>query len=461
MSAFWPPRPSTRENVRESFSAKAGNRAQPNARDGLYGLDRVSAIPLLLGLLLLIAGRSSPLFAQEPAAERPNIVLIMADDLGDEVLGAYGGESFDTPNIDTLAESGTRFTHAFSTPVCSPSRTTILTGRYTFRYPHEWGHLPPDEITFGTILRDAGYATAAAGKWQMALLEDDPLHPVREGFNRYAFWAWHEGPRYYEPMIWKNGRRLHESVDHRYGPTLYTEFLLDHIRRNGGEHQRFLAYFPMTLPHFAKTGGPYGEPRGPDTEYQNYREMVVRMDRLVGAIVETLEREGLRENTLVLFTSDNGTPQRVEVEADDREVQGGKGKMTDAGTHVPLIASWPGHVPRGRTSDALIDLSDVMPTLADLAGTEPPQDRDIDGVSFAPQLLGSDEQHRPWVYTQWEGRRWARTQDWKLYGNGELYHVADDETEQSPIRAGEGGNEAVSVREALRAAFEQLGVDTN
>lgn len=419
------------------------------------------SVSFLLVLLLFSIPFSTSLFAQEETVERPNIVLIMADDLGDEVLGAYGGESFDTPHIDALAESGTRFTHAFSTPVCSPSRTTILTGRYTFRYPHEWGHLPPSEITFGNVLRDAGYSTAAAGKWQMGLLKEDPLHPVKEGFNRYSFWAWHEGPRYYDPLIWENGKRLDDEIDHRYGPDLYTEFLIDHIRRNSGEHQRFLAYFPMTLPHFAKTDGPYEEPTAPDGEYQDYREMVTRMDRMVGAIVQALERENLREETLLLFTGDNGTPQRADVAVDGRVVQGGKGKMTDAGTHVPLIASWPGHVPEEHTSDALIDFSDILPTLAELAGTQVPQDREIDGVSFVPQLLGSDEEHRPWVYTEWDGRRWARTRDWKLYGNGELYHVADDEKEQSPIRPGEGGNEAASARDTLREALEQLGGNGN
>ena len=389
---------------------------------------------------------------------RPNIVLIMADDLGDEVIGAYGGQSYDTPNIDSLAQNGTRFTHAFSTPKCSPSRATILTGRYTFRYPHKWGYLPPKEITFGNVLRDAGYATAAAGKWQMALLEDDPLHPRKEGFNRYSFWAWHEGPRYYDPMIWQDAKLLEETIDHRYGPDLYTDFLIDHIERNRGPHQRFLAYFPMTLPHFAKTGGPYEEPTAPDGEYQGYRELVGHMDRLVGRIVDALERLDLRERTLIVFTGDNGTPQRVDsLQVKGRTVQGGKGKMTDAGTRVPLIASWPGHVPSGRVSDALIDFSDFLPTLADLAGGRAPQDRPIDGASFVPQLLGSDDPHRPWVYTKWKDREWVRTHDWKLYGDGTLYHVAEDVREQHPLRPGEGGDEAAAARKTLRRAFGQLG----
>ncbi len=421
----------------------------------------------VFGLVVLVHGLAlSAALAQsistapaDTTAPRPNIVFIMADDLGEEALGAYGGQSFDTPNIDALAESGTRFTHTFSTPVCSPSRTTILTGRYLFRYDHQWGHLPADEVTFGNVMRDAGYATAAAGKWQMGLLEEKPLQPRKEGFNRYSFWAWHEGPRYYDPLIWQDARLVDDAIDHRYGPDVYTDFLIDHIKRNRDEHQRFFAYFPMTLPHLAKTDGPYEEPPSPDGDYQTYAELVGQMDRLVGRIVHALERYGLREETLILFTGDNGSPTHVTMTVPSDTVQGGKGKMTNAGTHVPLIASWPGHVPSGEVSNALIDFTDFLPTFADLAGAPVPQDRTIDGVSFAPQLLGNDTQHRPWIYTEWKGDRWARTRDWKLYGDGELYHVAEDPQEQSPIAPGEGGERAASAREKLQQAFEQLGVD--
>lgn len=413
----------------------------------------------LSSLLLVLALVPGECTAQDRGTERPNVLFIVADDLGEEVLGAYGGQSFDTPNIDALAESGTRFTHAFSTPVCSPSRTTILTGRYTFRYPHEWGHLPADEVTFGNVMRDAGYATAAAGKWQMGLLKDKPLQPRREGFNRYSFWAWHEGPRYYDPLIWEDGTLVDEAIDHRYGPDIYADFLLQHIKRNRREHQRFFAYYPMNVPHLAKTDGPYEEPPGPDGNYQTYEELVDQMDRLVGRVVHALERHGLREETLILFTGDNGTPANVSATVNGDTVQGGKGKMTNAGTHVPLIASWPGHVPSGEVSDALIDFTDFLPTFADLAGAPLPSDRTIDGVSFVPQLLGRDTQHRPWVYTEWKGDRWARTRNWKLYGDGTLYHVAEDPAEHRPIAPGDGSDQAAAARKTLERAFGQLGVD--
>jgi arylsulfatase A len=433
----------------------------------MHSFDFRTVVGALIGLTLVLRALVlAPALAQtddavpaDTSAPSPNIVFIMADDLGDEVLGAYGGDSFDTPNIDALAESGTRFTHAFSTPVCSPSRATILTGRYTFRYAHEWGHLPAGEVTFGNVMRDAGYATAAAGKWQMGLLKDKPLQPRKEGFNRYSFWAWHEGPRYYDPLIWQDARLVDDAIDHRYGPDVYTDFLIDHIKRNRGKHQRFFAYFPMTVPHLAKTGGPYEEPPGLDGDYQTYDELVDQMDRLVGRIVHALERYGLREETLILFTGDNGTPTHVTATVEGDTLQGGKGKMTNAGTHVPLIASWPGHVPSGEVSRALIDFTDFLPTFADLAGAPLPDDRTIDGVSFAPQLFGRDVGHRRWVYTQWEGNRWARTRNWKLYGDGTLYHVAEDPQEQRPIAPGEGGEQAAAARKKLQRAFDQLGVN--
>lgn len=411
----------------------------------------------ILSLILLVFGLLTvPAFGQADHAERPNVVLIMADDLGDEIIGAYGGESFDTPNVDALAREGTRFTHAFSTPACSPSRATMLTGRYLFRYEHEWGHLPPSEVTFGNVMRDAGYATAAAGKWQMGLLKDDPLQPRKEGFNRYSFWAWHEGPRYYDPLIWQDGILIDDAVDHRYGPDVYTDFLVDHIERNKEEHQRFFAFFSLTLPHLAKTDGPYEEPPGPDGDHQTYSELVTQMDRIVGRIVESLERFGLRERTLILFTGDNGTPEHVSATMNGRKVVGGKGQLTNAGTHVPLIASWPGHVPSDRVSDALIDFTDFLPTFADLAGISVPQDRTIDGTSFVPQLLGREESHRSWVYTEWKGRKWTRNREWKLYGNDTLYHVAEDPMEERPIPPGEGGDRASTARTELEQAFEDL-----
>jgi len=146
---------------------------------------------------------------------RPNIVFIMADDVSPEVLGCYGGATYKTPNIDKLAQTGTRFTHCYSSPVCAPTRVKLLTGRlklltgrYGFRNYKKWGHIPDDEITFGHVLKDAGYATAIAGKWQMVLQKKDPDHVTKMGFEQNSVFGWHEGPRYDGPFIYENGKTI-------------------------------------------------------------------------------------------------------------------------------------------------------------------------------------------------------------------------------------------------------------
>lgn len=387
------------------------------------------------------------------AARRPNIVLFMADDLGLECLGAYGGESYHTPNLDRLAAEGMRFTHCYSTPKCVPSRVNILTGRYGFRTGQEWGYIPPDEVTFGHVLQKAGYATALAGKWQLALLKDDPQHVRKMGFEESCCWAWHEGPRYWQPLIWQNGE-LREGIEDRYGPEVFTEFLIDFMREN--KDQPFLAYYPMALVHSAKSGGKYKEPKGPNGRYQSFSERVKRMDDMVGKLVDAVDELGLAEDTLILFTGDNGTSQSITSIRNGRKVQGGKGTLKDSGTHVPLIARQPGTVPEGAVCDALIDFSDFLPTFAELAGAELPQDRVIDGKSFAPLLDGCTDTIREYAYTEWKGRAWVRDRRWKLYDDGELYNLETDPLEKTPIDPDKAGETAQQARQRLEAALKRI-----
>jgi arylsulfatase A len=316
---------------------------------------------------------------EKETVQRPNIVLIMADDMGHEVLGSYGGTSYRTPNLDRLAEEGIRFTHCYSAPKCAPSRVKIMTGRYAFRTTRKWGYIPPGEVTFGHVLDSAGYAVALAGKWQMALLKEDPGHLGKMGFAESSVFGWHEGPRYYNPFIYQNGEIL-EGVSHRYGPDLFCEFLTGFIERN--RDRPFFAYYPMALAHEISNDLDTPPPTGPTGKYQSYRELVEYADVLVGRIVDVLDSLGLREKTLIMFTGDNGTPQSFITEFRDGEyleepvfsmmgdsiIPGGKNMLTDAGTHVPLIASWKGTAPAGTTCDDLIDFSDFMPTLAEIAG---------------------------------------------------------------------------------------------
>ena len=276
--------------------------------------------------------------------DKINILLILADDVGQEVLGCYGGTSYATPNLDQLAEAGMRFTHCYSTPLCTPSRVKIMTGRYLFRTSEEWGYIPPTEITFGRLLQNAGYATALAGKWQMILLKEDPMHITKMGFQENCVFGWHEGPRYYNPYIYQNGK-IRQDVADRYGPDVYAEFLIDFMAKN--RDKPFLAYYPMTLAHDVSNDLKEPPPVGPRGRYDTYREQIEYMDRIVGRMVQALDSLGLRDNTLILFTGDNGTPKKFLSRYENGEylydriismkgsemIPGGKGELTDAGTH--------------------------------------------------------------------------------------------------------------------------------
>lgn len=402
-----------------------------------------------LGLAALAGFRRAN--AQQANPRRPNILLIMADDVGYECIGVNGGQSYKTPRIDAMAEGGMRFEYAFSTPKCVPSRVTLLTGRYAHRTGYTWGKLPESEVTVAQCLQKAGYATAVAGKWQLNLMKDNPSYPHEKGFDEYCLWAWHEGPRYYYPWIWRNGKLLKDEVKDKYGPDVYCEFLIDFMRRN--RDRPFFAYFPMTLAHFPKKD----EPPGPEG-HKTYGEMIAYMDRLVGRLLDALDEMGLRENTLVIFTTDNGSPRNVTSQFRGKSVKGGKALLTDAGTHAPFYASWPGTIPAGSRNDDLVDFTDFMPTFAELGGADPPKDRVIDGVSFAPRLLRNQTNGREWVFTEWEGPYWARDRRWKLYGDGALFDMRADPEENRSLSGEDIPEEAKRARAKLEAVIDSVDV---
>jgi arylsulfatase A len=387
--------------------------------------------------------------ARAAAAPRPNLVLILADDLGRECLGSYGGTSYPTPALDRLAAEGMRFERCFAMPKCHPSRVTLLTGRYPFRTNSKWGTIPDSERTFGHVLSEAGYATALSGKWQMAKLSKRPDHVAEMGFQTSATWGWREGPLYLRPLIFVDGERR-QDLDARFGPDVHTDFLIDFIAQPRSEP--FLAYFPMTLVHYSDRAGD----AFPPDRRSAYPEMMAELDLQVGRLLDALDRLGHREDTLVLFTADNGTPQNVVSRMGEREVRGGKALLTDAGTHVPLIARWPGVVPAGTTCSDLIDLSDFLPTLAELGGAEPPAGIALDGRSFAPQLLGRPAAKREWVCGSFEGRSYLRGERWKLYTTGELFDLDADPDEHAPIAAGDETAEAAAARATLLAGLVAL-----
>ena len=376
-------------------------------------------------------------------SEKPNLLLILADDLGVETLGCYGGRTYETPHLDRLASQGMRFDHCYSMAVCHPTRLTLMTGRYPFRWSHpRWGTFPKDaeEVSLGRLLQDRGYTTAVAGKWQLTLLKDDLDHPYRLGFDEYCLFGWHEGARYFDPWIYENGKQRNDVSD-QYGPDVYTDFLIDFMKRN--RKNPFCAFYSMALCHDVTDDLANPVPYGPKGRYENYREMVESMDQKIGRLMQALEDLQLEDNTVVVFTSDNGTPQRMILTAENGQYQrvpvqsdwrgtlipGGKGKLTDSGTHVPMIVRWPAAIHGGQKTDALVDMSDFLPSFHELTGANPSPSK-VDGVSFVSTLLNPAQSNRSWVFAEHGKKSWVRDRQWKLYNNGELFQVHDFDQEE-------------------------------
>ncbi|MDZ7721794.1 MAG: sulfatase-like hydrolase/transferase [candidate division KSB1 bacterium] len=188
---------------------------------------------LTVSSLVLTGVNCSSKNATEEKSKQPNIIFILADDLGCEIPGVYGGETYKTPNVDALARRGIRFTQCYSSPACAPSRVKLLTGKYGFRNYIGWGAMKDKERTFAHVLKNAGYKTAIAGKWQMVLQKNEPDHVQKMGFDESCVYGWHEGPRYYGPFIYENGKPRKEPDD-QYGPDIFCKFITDFIRNNQG-----------------------------------------------------------------------------------------------------------------------------------------------------------------------------------------------------------------------------------
>ncbi len=398
----------------------------------------------LLCISLTLTGSAST--ANLAKASPPNILFILADDVGSEAIQCYGGESYTTPRIDQLAQQGMRFEHAYAMAVCHPSRICLLSGQYPFRMGHpDWGSYPPsaEANTIAQVLKKAGYATGVAGKWQIALLGEDRSQPHRLGFDEYCLFGWHEGPRYYEPLIWQNGVQR-DDVKERYGPDVYCDFLIDFINRH--REQPFFAYYPMALCHAVTNDLDKPVPVGPNGRYQTFGEMVEAMDERVGRIVDAVDQAGLRDNTLVVYLTDNGSPANnidgvsngkliyspVSSMRNGTVIPGGKAQLTDAGTRVPLIVRWPGKVAADTVCDDLVDVSDFLPTLAEIVGGELPGEVKLDGRSFAKRLLGEGPGHREWVFAEHKENAFVKNRRWKLYSDGRLFDLQKDPNELSP-----------------------------
>lgn len=401
---------------------------------------------------------------------RPNFLIILVDDLGPEWLSCYGSEHR-TPQINRLALEGMRFTTAWATPLCTPTRHELLTGRYPFRTGWTTHHDTPRwggqyfdwrrEVTFARLLRSAGYATAIAGKWQVNDLRAQPDALRNHGFDEHCVWPGGETgnppshERYFDPYIQENGRR--GARPGAFGPDVFTDYIIDFMRRN--REKPFLAYHAMVLTHtpFTKTPANSG---GSERRGALFPGMVDYTDRLVGRMLAALDDLKIRERTVVIFLTDNGTAMGLKCRAGGTTVVGGKGGLKETGIHVPLIVSWPGHVAGGSESGELVDGSDLFPTILELAGVAMPQDRSFDGVSFAPALLNrpAAKPRRDWIYSQLGGPRVVRDQRYKLWSDGRFYDLKADPAEAQDLGQS-GAPEIVAARRRLEQVLKSLPPD--
>ncbi len=375
--------------------------------------------------------------------KRPNVIVMMADDLSAMQLGCYGNTNNATPNLDRLAREGIKFETCWATPVCSPSRGIIYTGRYAYQTGWYHNDLKPSEplyennITLPQPLQKAGYRTAFCGKWQM------PGDPYAFGFDTYLknifFPSHQEMPvplqedgrysYYWHPALVRDDEVIQTGPED-YAPDIATDFVIDFATQGG--QKPFFAFYSMWLPHVSWDPelGRWGYPSPPMTDSQDNRiegknrkgnaertlegqgTLVEYVDILVGRIVKALDQAGLREDTIIMFTGDNGAPQY------------GKNRVDrEKGPRVPLIVNCPGRIPAVGDTKAMVSFADFLPTILDFVNAKGklPSGYSIDGISFAPVLRGEKEKTRDYVYSNFGPWQMLRDERWLLDAAGTFW----------------------------------------
>ncbi|MBF0198941.1 MAG: sulfatase-like hydrolase/transferase [Planctomycetes bacterium] len=397
-------------------------------------------------------------------SRQPNIVVIMADDVGHECFGCYGSEQYKTPQLDQLARSGIQFNHGYSQPLCTPSRVKIMTGKSNVYNYVDFSCLAPTERTFAHVLKDAGYATCIAGKWQLLLRDKDlkpgvnpGTMPEDAGFDEHYMWQVKDrGSRYWQPTLTFNGETKSYTKD-QYGPDLLSEQVLGFMERN--KDKPFLVYYPMLLVHSPFPVTPLSEDKDCKDPQKNFEDMVFYMDYLIGKLAAKLDELSIRDNTLIVFMGDNGTHGSLKSNLKGRVVRGSKGKTIDDGIHVPFIANWKGHTAPQQNND-LVHIGDIFPTVAELAGAKMPEG--ITGRSFAALLNGKVCDPRESMYMYYNSRPsegkgtkvLAQTKEWKLYSTGELYQYSKDILEKESYSAGSEPERASVMRAKLQELLD-------
>jgi arylsulfatase A-like enzyme len=411
--------------------------------------------------VIALLGLSSGVLAQR----KPNIVIIFTDDQGYADLGCFGSNENQTPVLDQLAKEGTRFTSFYAQPVCGPSRSALLTGRYPVR-SKGWS-MPASEITFGEILKEAGYQTVCIGKWDVsnrkAIID---RMPNAQGFDYYfgALGANDNG----KSTLYRNNTLVRTTNDMAGLTRLYTEEAIDYLTNQRETEKPFVLYLAHTMMHTIIDASPKFKAQTGDNLY---RAVVEEFDYETGRLLNTLDQLGLKENTVVIYTTDNGPwnqpryyktkkghPQNSIFWGDSGPLRDGKGSVYEGGIRVPCIMRWPGKIPEGQTNDGLMATLDLLPTFAALTGAKIPDDRIIDGVNQMDFLLGNSPSNRTsFIYnpglasvqTKILQGNAIREGDWKLIsplkvglfledggtGDWELYNLKEDIGENNNLAA--------------------------
>ncbi|MFZ1932386.1 MAG: sulfatase-like hydrolase/transferase [Thermoguttaceae bacterium] len=406
---------------------------------------------VLLASILAVAAIARA--ADSPAAaSRPNIILILADDVGLGDVHCSGGP-FHTPHIDKLATGGLRFENCYATPLCGPSRCELLTGRYPFRtglISNQSRNAvdPSREAMIPTVLKKAGYMTASVGKWGQIC-----LGPGEWGFDEYLVFPgsgryWRRQTTYYTV----NGKQQDLPAGH-YLPDIMHQFLVDFIARH--KDRPFFIYYPMSHIHEPIVRTPDSTPGA--SKEQRYAANIEYMDKLVGQLVAELDRQHLREKTLLLFTGDNGTAKFGSKLAtvDGHQISGLKGAMLEGGSRVPLLVNWPGVTPAGKVSRDLTDFSDFFATIAEVAGAKLPEGVVLDSHSFLPQIRGEKGSPRKWVYVELRGESYVRGPRFKLTNGGDLFDMAQAPFQEIPVAKESADAAAVAARQQLQAVLDR------
>ncbi len=398
---------------------------------------------------------------------QPNVILIMADDVGYECFSCYGSRQYKTPHIDRLARQGLRFRHCYSQPLCTPSRVKLMTGLSNVRNYSAFSVLNRDQKTIGQYMKAGGYRTAVAGKWQLLgstqyapRFRGKGTWPEKTGFEEICLWQVDRlGSRFWKPLLYINGTNRTFGPDD-YGPDIVTKSVTDFIEAN--RDRPFFAYMPLIQVHSPFLPTPNSESRQSKNSQRNFEDMVAYMDEQVGRVVAKVDELGLGQQTLIIFTGDNGTHRKIRSQLNGREIRGGKGQMTDAGTRVPLVVRWPGTVTSGQVTDQLVDFSDFLPTVLDVAGLDVPTG--LDGRSFAGLLAGKDDYRpRDWIHIYYcprpektKPQRFVRDQRFKLYGDGRFIDVAADVMEQNPLSDPSADATAAAALAKLKRALASM-----